>query len=76
MYKFTRAEVAPAGIRLREKMAAIAVICTAGSSDGIGHATAPVPVAGGHRVPIGARNRDRGRPVLETTLVTGGPGPT
>jgi NAD(P)-dependent dehydrogenase (short-subunit alcohol dehydrogenase family) len=52
-------------------MAAIAVICTTGSSDGIGHATPPVLVAGGHRVLIRARNRDRGRPVLETTLVTG-----
>jgi NAD(P)-dependent dehydrogenase (short-subunit alcohol dehydrogenase family) len=59
-----------------EKMAAMAVICITGSSDGIGLATARVLVADGHRVLIHARNRDRGRPVLEqlggeTTLVTG-----
>ena len=59
-----------------EKMAAMAVICITGSSDGIGLATARVLVAGGHRVLIHARSRDRGRPVLEqlggeTTLVTG-----
>jgi NAD(P)-dependent dehydrogenase (short-subunit alcohol dehydrogenase family) len=59
-----------------EKMAAMAVICITGSSDGIGLATARVLVADGHRVLIHARSRDRGRPVLEqlggeTTLVTG-----
>ena len=59
-----------------EMMAAMAVICITGSSDGIGLATARVLVAGGHRVLIHARSRDRGRPVLEqlggeTTLVTG-----
>jgi NAD(P)-dependent dehydrogenase (short-subunit alcohol dehydrogenase family) len=57
-------------------MAAMAVICITGSSDGIGLATARVLVAGGHQVLIHARSRDRGRPVLEqlageTTLVTG-----
>ena len=57
-------------------MAAMAVICITGSSDGIGLATARVLVADGHRVLIHARSRDRGRPVLEqlggeTTLVTG-----
>jgi NAD(P)-dependent dehydrogenase (short-subunit alcohol dehydrogenase family) len=59
-----------------EKMAAMAVICITGSSDGIGLATARVLVASGHRVLIHARSQDRGRPVLEqlggeTTLVTG-----
>src|SRR4029450_10301271 len=57
-------------------MAAMAVICITGSSDGIGLATARVLVADGHRVLIHARSQDRGRPVLEqlageTTLVTG-----
>jgi NAD(P)-dependent dehydrogenase (short-subunit alcohol dehydrogenase family) len=57
-------------------MAAMAVICITGSSDGIGLATARVLVADGHRVLIHARSRDRGRLVLEqlggeTTLVTG-----
>ena len=59
-----------------EKMAAMAVICVTGSSDGIGLATARVLIAGGHRVLIHSRSRDRGRSVLEqlggeTTLVTG-----
>jgi NAD(P)-dependent dehydrogenase (short-subunit alcohol dehydrogenase family) len=59
-----------------EKMAAMAVICITGSSDGIGLATARVLVADGHRVLIHARSRGRGRPVLEqlggeATLVTG-----
>jgi NAD(P)-dependent dehydrogenase (short-subunit alcohol dehydrogenase family) len=57
-------------------MAAMATICITGSSDGIGLATARVLLAGGHRVLIHARSRDRGRPVLEqlggdTALVTG-----
>jgi NAD(P)-dependent dehydrogenase (short-subunit alcohol dehydrogenase family) len=57
-------------------MAAMAVICITGSSDGIGLATARVLVADSHRVLIHARSRDRGLPVLEqlggeTTLVTG-----
>jgi NAD(P)-dependent dehydrogenase (short-subunit alcohol dehydrogenase family) len=54
----------------------MATICITGSSDGIGLATAQVLLAGGHRVLIHARSRDRGRPVLEqlggdTALVTG-----
>ena len=54
----------------------MSVICIAGSSDGIGLATAPTLIADGHRVLIHARSRDRGRPVLEllgarATLVTG-----
>jgi NAD(P)-dependent dehydrogenase (short-subunit alcohol dehydrogenase family) len=52
-------------------MAAMAVICITGSSDGIGLATARVLVADGHRVLIHARSRDRGRPTadgLETTF--------
>ena len=57
-------------------MAAMAAICITGSSDGIGLATARVLLAGGHRVLIHARSRDRGRLVLEqlageTALVTG-----
>jgi NAD(P)-dependent dehydrogenase (short-subunit alcohol dehydrogenase family) len=57
-------------------MAAMAVICITGSSDGIGLATARVLLADGHRVLIHARSRDRGRPVVEqlgdeTALVTG-----
>ncbi len=57
-------------------MGRMTTICITGSTDGIGRATAEVLAGAGHRVLVHARNRDRGRQVVDelggdVELVTG-----